>query len=94
MQRLEKSFTICIIPNGPAILDMYGIHRTDRPRPRRHVVQICHNRLLMRNRHIESADPQGNRPGHCRGKQVRSDRKRHIDTVQVLLLESKGLHHG
>ena len=68
VQRLEKSFTICIIPNGPAILDMDGIHRTDRPRRRRYVVQMCHNRLLMRNRHIESADPQGDRTSHGRGK--------------------------
>ena len=94
MQRLEKSCTICIIPNGPSILDMHSIYRTDCPRHRRHVVQVYHNRLLMRDRHIESADPQGDCPGYGRGKLVRCDRKRHIHTVQVLLPESKGMHHG
>ena len=94
VQRLEKSFTVCIIPHGLAILDMHGIHGTDGARCWRDVIQMCHDRLLMRNRHIKTAHPQSDRAGHRRGKPFGSDKKRQIDTVQVLLLEGKGLHHG
>jgi len=94
MQRLEKSFTVCIIPHGLAILDMYGIHGTDGTRCWRDVIQMCHDRLFMRNRHIKTAHPQSDRTGYCCCKPFGRYKKRQIDTVQVPLLEGKGLHHG
>src|SRR5215475_5186284 len=94
MQRLEKSFTVCIIPNSSVISNMYGIHGANRASPRRYLIQMCHDRLLVRNRHIEAAHPQGDRAGHGCGKPLGSNMKRQIDTVEVLLLEGKGLHQG
>ncbi len=92
MQRLKKSLTISIIPNGSVISNMYRIHGANSMCRRRYLIQMCHDRLLVRNRHIEAAHPQGDCTGHRRGQPFGSNRKRQIDTVQVLLLEGKGLH--
>jgi hypothetical protein len=94
VQRLEKSFTVCIIPNGSVISNMHGVHGANSARRQRYLIQMCHDRLFMRNRHIEAAYPQGDRTGHRRGKPCGGHRKRQIDTVQVVVVEGKGLHQG